>query len=398
MNIHKRQPHDNQLLRNDFIGIRFLERSKLEHEMTTEPKVFISHKHSDIKIANVLTKHLKEWGVKENCIFQSSDPRHGFTVGGNLKEELQEALQEINLLILLYTYKESDWSYCMWECGIAQGKSTAPSRTVVFQCTDDEPTVFKEEIRVNVNPNGIRSFTQDFHRKPGFIPSLSGEIDVEFAANTPEEVIATRSERLFNEIVEAIPSGTSSSQHLWDFIRLRLNADCMNQIASLCENGGDSKEILKLIETKLELREPRHDGIGNSVDTAVRQFGYAGFQKDLTMQDLVNRWTSQSKRASKAWINDVYQSIERAVTNSPSNAVNSQFKSAREGVDWWFFPVTTRMRTFRDNSIEFDLYLVRVPVNEPVKANTVPSDRPKKTIANANKPPVRKRGTNTRVS
>lgn len=116
------------------------------------------------------------------------------------------------------------------------------------------------------------------------------------------------------------------------------------------------------------------------------------------MQDLVNRWTSQSKRASKTWITDVYQSIERAVTNSPSNAVNSQFKSAREGVEWWFFPVTTRMRTFRDNSVEFDLYLVRVPVNEPAKTKIAPAEKGKKIAAKVAKPLAKKRATDTKVS
>jgi len=331
--------------------------------MSHEPKVFISHKHSDAKIANVLTKHLKEWGVKESCIFQSSDPRHGFTVGGKLKEELQETLKEINLLILLFTHKESDWSYCMWECGIAQGKSTAPSRTVVFQCTDDEPTVFKDEIRVKVNPNGIRNFAQDFHKKSDFIPSEGTDNGEPFASSTPEEVIISRSERLLQEISVEIPSGKSSSQHLWDFIRLRLDSKCMDQIALLREND-DAEGILQIIEESLELRAPRYVGIGNSIETAVRQFGYAGFQEDLKMKDLVKRWEALNDVSNDAWIKDVYMSILRAVTNSPSSAVDNYFKSVREKADWWFFPITTRMRTFRDHSVEFDLYLVRVPFEE----------------------------------
>ena len=335
--------------------------------MSHEPKVFISHKHRDVKIANVLTKHLKEWGVKEENIFQSSDPRHGFTVGGKLKEELQETLKEINLLILLFTHKEADWSYCMWECGIAQGKSTAPSRTVVFQCTDDEPTVFKDEIRVKIKLNGIRNFAQDFHRKPGFICYEDGGSDLPFASNTPEEVITSRSERLFQEMAVEIPSGKSSSQHLWDFIRLRLDSKCMSQISLLREKD-DTIKILKVIEENLELRAPKYVGIGNSIETAVRQFGFAGFQEDLKMRDLVKRWDSLNGVSSDAWVKDVYLSIQRSVTNSPSNAVDNYFKSVREDADWWFFPITTRMRTFRDHSVEFDLYLVRVPVKETVKS------------------------------
>lgn len=334
----------------------------MDTEMTT-PKVFISHRHADAKIANVITKHLKEWGVEENNIFQSSDPLKTLPAGTTLKSEIYTKLQEINFLILLYTYDDADWSYCMWECGIAQGKSTAPNRTIVVQCTDDEPTVFKDEIRVRVTENNIMSFTNDFHRKAGFIPPLENQShEIAFSPNTPEDVIETRSGRLFRELSEKIPSGRSSSQHLWDFIRLRLDARHVAKIKELGKSG-ERDTMLHIIRDNVELREPRFFGIGNSVDTAVRQFGYAGYQSDLHLKDLVQRWSEIDETGEQEWVSDVYETIRRAVTNTPPTAVSNTLRSVREGAEWWFYPAITRMRTFRDHSLEFDMYLIRVPEN-----------------------------------
>ncbi len=328
----------------------------------SSPKIFISHRQDDVKIANVVSNHLREWGVADDAIFQSTDPRRGLTPGDGVKDELQRRLEEVNMLILVYTYAEEDWSFCMWECGIAQGQSTMKTRTIVLQCTEDEPTVFKNEMRVRVQPQEIRRFAEDFHKKPGFFPSSDSSLSEPFAKDTSAEVITTRGERLFSDLEAAIPSGSATSKHLWDFIRLRLGSRLMKKVAEL----DDEDAIKRIIEENLELRRPRYVGIGNSVDTAVRQFGFGSYEEGLKLSDLIARWTKMDSTKDSQWADELYEAIYRAVTNSQSAAAASRFRSVREDADWWFLPAVTRMRGLRDLSVEFDVYLVRVP-EKPTK-------------------------------
>ncbi len=326
----------------------------------SELNVFISHLHDNIEIANVISSHLKEWGVNEDSIFQSSDPSSGLTPGNNIKEELQDKLTKVNLLLLIYTDSDADWAYCMWECGIAQGKSTVPTRTVVFQCTKDEPTVFKDELRVVVSPSEIRRFVEDFHKKSSFIPSINPVDDTQgFSPDVSDEMILTRSERFFDELDEVIPSGTSSSRHMWDFIRLKLDSGYVTEI----EDEDDIEKKLCIIKEQFELREPRYTTLGSSVDTALKQFGFAGYEEGLKLNSIIERWREEDTTNNDAWIEDLYDSIYRALTNSQSVPLGNMMKSVRVGVNWWFLPIVTRMRSYRDNSREFDLYLVLTDID-----------------------------------
>lgn len=336
-------------------------------------RIFISHRHDDELIAETVTKHLQEWSVDAKTIFRSSDPKGGLAAGDKIKEAIKEKLENVNLLILLYTYADVDWSHCMWECGITEGQATAKTRIVVFQCTEDEPTVYRNEVRVKITPNGIRSFVEDFHKTPGFIPSAEGEAETAFQPKISEDVIVARSERMFSDLDEAIPSGIASSKHLWDFIRLSLGAKDVAQI----KNSLNENDAIQKISESVEIREPRFVGIGNSVDTAVRQFGYGSYENGLKLTNLVNRWRASDKTKKPAWIFDVHNALYRCITNTPSAAVANTFKSVREDADWWFFPVVTRMRNDRDDSIEFDMYLIRVPSSSPVVGSTRKSTKPK---------------------
>ena len=321
------------------------------------PQIFISHRHEDAKIADVVTRHLKDWNINEGDIFQSSDPRHGVTSGEKVNDALNSILENINLLILIYTFKEGNWSYPMWECGIAQGKSTVPTRIVVLKCTEDDSDVLSDEKYVPVSPDGIHSFVRDFHKKAGFIPIEKHggfESTEAFADDTADETIVRRSERLYEDLKEVIPSGTSSSQHLWDFIRLRVDSEPVSKIKSLTNKG----QILSILRESIEVREPKFVGIGNSVDTAVKQFGYDRYAPNLKLKDLLDRWKEMDTTKNTAWIDDIYDAIYRSITNKPSATVSNTLKSVLKGTEWWFFPVTTRMRLYRDHSVEFDLYLI----------------------------------------
>jgi hypothetical protein len=324
-------------------------------------KVFISHRHDDVEIVNVISDHLKEWGVDKDSIFQSTDPSNGLTPGNNIKDELEEKLTKVNLLLLIYTDNNADWSYCMWECGIAQGKSTVPTRTVVFQCTSDEPTVFQNELRIDVRSLiEIQRFVETFHKQADFIPG--NENSNGLYPDISDEIMLKRSERFFGELNEVVPPGTFSSRHMWDFIRLRLDSSNVTNI----ENEGNKEKKLLIIKEHLEILEPKYPTVGGSVDTAIKQFGFVGYTKELKMHSIIDRWIEEDSTGNDAWVYNIYEAIYQSLTNSQSVPLGNIMKSVRINVDWWFLPVITRMRSYSDNSREFDLYLVQVEYDKAI--------------------------------
>jgi hypothetical protein len=147
-----------------------------------KPRIFISHRFDDKPIADVIRRALARWGFDD--IYQAGAPGSGPRVGDSLTDELRAVLEDVDLVILVYTFTDEDWSWCMWECGLATHPRQADAtRVVVFQCSRyDSPRQFAQQVNVEVDIEGIRNFTKQLHRDedffrggPPFRPRLSDE-------------------------------------------------------------------------------------------------------------------------------------------------------------------------------------------------------------------------------
>jgi len=76
------------------------------------PRIFLSHRFADKPIADVIRRNLARWGFDD--IYQAG-PR----LGDPLTDELRDVLEDVDLVILVYTVTDEEWSWCMWECGLA---------------------------------------------------------------------------------------------------------------------------------------------------------------------------------------------------------------------------------------------------------------------------------------
>jgi hypothetical protein len=100
--------------------------------------LFISHKHSDSTIAQVLAAFIEgESGGRVRVHLSSSPDFQGPRYGKSLNAQLRQALGASEVLILIYTSSDEDWSYCMWECGVATHPQSPNTAIVVFQCGTD---------------------------------------------------------------------------------------------------------------------------------------------------------------------------------------------------------------------------------------------------------------------
>src|SRR5688572_14233691 len=142
--------------------------------MMPEPLLFISHKHRDAAIAQVLAGFIESRTNNLIRVHLSSSPDFkGPRYGKSLNAQLREALWNTEVLVLLYTSSEDDWSYCMWECGVATHPQSPNTDIVVFQCGTDVPSPFQDLPRVNVHKyDDIKRFTDQLLRDEKLFPSL----------------------------------------------------------------------------------------------------------------------------------------------------------------------------------------------------------------------------------
>ena len=101
-----------------------------------EPLVFVSHKHSDREIAETIARFIRNSSAGKVRVHLSSSPHfEGPRLGQAINGELKNALAITEVVILVYTTDTEDWSYCMWECGVATNpKDERPTSVVVVQC------------------------------------------------------------------------------------------------------------------------------------------------------------------------------------------------------------------------------------------------------------------------
>ncbi len=162
--------------------------------------IFISHNHADKMIAYTLKQHLSQWGVDSHQIWQSSKEGQAPNIGTGIRDEQVNALTKTKLIILIYTRGDEEWSWCMWECGIAAGGS---ARILVLECGDDSSSIFKDDIKLKLTSEAIHNFTKQFHKEDQFVPGMPA-----FAPWLAEDLLKARGRGLYEElkrIAEVLP-------------------------------------------------------------------------------------------------------------------------------------------------------------------------------------------------
>lgn len=154
----------------------------------SQPLLFISHRHADRRIADVIRTFVRDRSGGRIAVFQSSsaqaaNPR----VGRELQKELKEHLWAAGAVVLVYTSREEDWSYCMWEVGVATHPASPKTKIVVLQCGPEPPSVYSDAVRVNaLDLTDVQKFTNEFLTSPDFFPDYPQAIASGLQPNGPE--------------------------------------------------------------------------------------------------------------------------------------------------------------------------------------------------------------------
>lgn len=331
----------------------------------SEPILFISHKHSDSNIAQVVGGFLEEnSGGRVKVHLSSSPDFQGPKIGKGLSAQLRQTLWDTDVLILIYTSSDQDWSYCMWECGVANDSHSPETNVIVFQCGSDYPAPFNDVLRVNVrNLDDIKRFMNQFMRDKDFFATLKGAV----APNFKDANVESVAKRFHEDIASVLPppdDGLSQAWPTWPYLRIELprpEVDKMEQ-ASEAERVALSHQLVK--------------DFGIVVDSDSRAaplFGLAAFPNRMKLDSLLRTWKDRNQNAEATWFDSCCEQIMMGAAHGFPVIRWTPIRDAGGKSD--YTPVLTRIKPLRyAGTVQFDIYFYNLsdPRAVPVTSKMIP--------------------------
>lgn len=310
--------------------------------MSHQPCIFISHKHADQKVATTIRKFLVQSSLSAIDVFQSSDPlASGPRLGNTLSEELKQALWDSGVVLLIYTTEDQDWSYCMWECGVATKRETPQTRIIVLQCAAETPKVFKDQVHVNVREKGdVLKFVKSYLTDVDFFPGGDKALAPKLSPDGPQ--IKDAADELYKKLMDVIPKLEVSEWHAQPFIQLGLKAE---KISKMKNNDINLEEFEKSVL------------VGGMDSRALQIFGAGNLNGCKSFGTLVKRLAEGKTDESRAWVKDLQKQIVRAANNEIPVPCWSQLEEA-DGTGR-YMPVLTQVRQVPTHDVlQFDVNFV----------------------------------------
>lgn len=335
---------------------------------TNKPIIFISHKHADSKIAQVLAAFCEKRAGGRVEVFLSSNPKFkGPRIGKNLKTELMETLWRTDVLLLVYTSAtDYDWSYCMWECGVAMDSQSPETNIIVFQCGTDSPPLFEDATRINARKlDDIKRFVDPFLRAQDFFPSLKASL----TSNYKDEFVDDDVKELHKGFGDVLPKdggGASQEWPTWPYLRIELP---LNEVEKMSQASEAERVALahKLVTD--------FGVVAESDPRASQLFGQGSFQSRMKLADLLKLWKGKNPEAEATWFDSCCEQIMMGASRGFPVIRWTPLREANGSSE--YTPVVSRIKSRPyAGTVLFDIYFYNLsdPRAIPVTSKMIPID------------------------
>jgi hypothetical protein len=328
-----------------------------------KPQVFISHKHVDSQIADVIRSFIRSQSGGRVAVFQSSSPwADSPQVGRNLNKQLKDVLWKTNVVILIYTNPDQDWNYCMWEVGVASHPPAPETKIILFQCTKSAPTLFADQVNVNVhNLVDIQKFVDEFLTSPDFFPEFSGPI-TEFTPHGQE--VASAAADLSQKLLPLLPPEKEDPSTEWPaypFLQLEL---CFDALDRICNADDDQRAA---IAQTIILEE----SVVSSSDKFCEQlFGFPSFERGTKLKRLTNKWKEKYPNSKSRWVESLCNQVRAGVMWEFPTSEWELMQGFNDSA--WRAPVLNRVRKIpTQKCMQFDIYFYKFDVDPQTKSLNV---------------------------
>jgi len=321
----------------------------------SKPLLFISHKHADRNIADVIRSFITIYSGGRVTVFQSSSAwADAPKVGRNLNKQLRETLWKSSVVILVYTAPDQDWNYCMWECGVASHPQSPDTKIILFQCADSSPALFSEQVNVNVRDLvDVQKFTDEFLTAPDFFSGFGGPIS-EFQPHGQE--VASAAADFYQKLQPVLPPEKEDPSVEWPaypFLQFELSLQLVDRIqkAEVQERPQVAKDII--LKGCLVCAADRF---------AEQLFGVPSFPNGTNIGQLADIWRQKYPDSTSKWIEALCSQImDGAMWRFPT-----PIWGLMRGVsdDTWYAPVLNRVRKIPSMQImQFHIYFYKFDIS-----------------------------------
>jgi hypothetical protein len=312
-----------------------------------KPLVFVSHKHADKDIALTVANWVQEATDFNMDVYLSSNERFkGPRFGREINKELREALWRCDVLILIYTTEDREWSYCMWECGVANDQMSPETTMIVFQFSDDVPTVLSGTNRVDARQlEGLRKFSIEFFTDPQFFPSLNAA----HKPNLPAEIMIAKGDQLFGALKSRPDFSQRREWATWPYIQVELTTAHVGRIRL-----GTAQEGAQIVRdaATVAVCDPK----------ALDIFGLAALASGTKFATLAGK-----DAAAPDWF---LSSCEQIAMSAAERLPELRWAPVRRGTRD-YLPAVSRVRQRpSEDKVQFDVYFYDLPRREPADVKT----------------------------
>lgn len=330
----------------------------------SQPLLFISHRHADREIADVVREFITFRSGGDVEVFQtSSADAQAPKIGRNVNRELMQALWKSEVLILIYTSQERDWDYCMWECGVATHSESEETAVIVLQCGRQLPRVFADQVAVDIrDPDKVRRFVNAFLTDPGFFAGRN-EAVTRFQPNDAN--VERAAQALYEDLQQVVrPDDDHDQVEEWPavpFVRLGLTA---SQVREITEDEDDQQAQLTASRLLLEA----------SVLSADREAAALFGRPTLPVGESFGKILPRAVRDGQMpdWLKGLVAQVTRAAQWNFPSVRWGLLRSANENDGTWYSPVLTHVRRFPSQAMQFDIHFQRFVCQPGAQAITLP--------------------------
>jgi hypothetical protein len=313
----------------------------------SEPLLFISHKHEDAEIADAVGRFVENISGGEVKVFQSSSSKSaGPRAGKPLGQELRNALWNAGVVVLIYTSQDKDWSWCMYECGVAAYPPEPDTKVIVLQCSKDRPEVFLDAVRVVAeNEESIKAFAKCFSDKE-FFPGLGRPV-----TNMTETQLLQRATELHQKLQTVYDP--PEKWHAWPFLRVQFTEGLIDGLMD-----ADVATHIRQIQEAL-LTQATVVGEANG---ALQLFDRRDLPASAKLYDLFGDEHTQSHDECTDWLNVLAAQVAHTIKNQIPG-IEWKLMAHKSNFEYGHYPVVSRAKR-ESGVIELDVYFVRAPVDK----------------------------------
>lgn len=319
--------------------------------------VFISHRHADHRIADALRKWIEETAIGTPVeVFQSSQPGGGPRPGHPLNEELHRQLKKANVVLCVFTVQDADWSYCMWECGLATDPVKPSTNVIILQCTSHFPAPFQDRVRVDARElSSIENFVTGFLTEPEFFPNSGGPLAPRWEPGSDR--VKRKADALFHGLKDLLPE-ESAEWRPWPVLILELKNSEVAQLSDCRDETDRLHTVNDLLTSSCVAVDAQR--------TAPNLFGIAHFQTRHAFQWIKEAWERTNPTSESVWITSIARQISLAARDLMPYTDWVLMESGPRGAGQWYTPVLcwTR-RNSTKGWVQFDIYFIPAKGRDP---------------------------------